>query len=127
MVRAAIGVLPGVGRIAIAGAQRFIASSAYASAVLHSHATTVATPQIQTAPTFEDVLLGLAFTAVTVALALLVVVPRRLRWAPDPFVSAWRSAARRLHELHSGHPGDYVTWLVVGAAALTAALALTLG
>jgi hypothetical protein len=55
------------------------------------------------------------------------VVPRRLAWAPDAFVSAWRTAARRLHELHNGHPGDYVTWLVAGTAALTAVLAVTLG
>ena len=72
-------------------------------------------------------LLGLAFTVVTVLLALLVVVPRRLAGAPDALVSAWRTGARRLHELHNGHPGDYVTWLVAGAAALTAVLALTLG
>ena len=72
-------------------------------------------------------LLGLAFTLVTVLLALLVVVPRRLAGAPDTLVSAWRTTARRLHELHNGHPGDYVTWLVAGAAALTAVLALALG
>jgi multicomponent Na+:H+ antiporter subunit D len=123
----AIGVLPGVGRIAVAGAARFQASAAYASAVLGGRATTVAVPRLETTPTLEDVLLGLAFTVVTVLLALLVVVPRRLAWAPDAFVSAWRTAARRLHELHNGHPGDYVTWLVAGTAALTAVLAVTLG
>jgi multicomponent Na+:H+ antiporter subunit D len=123
----AIGVLPGVGRIAVAGAARFEASTAYASAVLGGRATTVAVPRLETAPTLEGVLLGLAFTLVTVLLALLVVLPRRLAWAPATFVSAWRTGARRLHELHSGHPGDYVTWLVAGTAALTAALAVTLG
>ena len=84
-------------------------------------------PRIHTTPTLEDVLLGLVFTAVTASLALLVLAPRRLPGAPDAIVSAWRSGARHLHELHSGHPGDYVTWLVAGAAALTAALAVTLG
>ena len=123
----AIGVLPGVGRIAVAGAARFVASAAYASAVLSGRATTVAAPRIETAPTLEDVLLGLAFTIVTVLLALLVVLPERLAGAPDTFVSAWRTGARHLHELHNGHPGDYVTWLVAGAAALTAVLAVTLG
>jgi hypothetical protein len=87
----------------------------------------VAVPRIHTAPTLEDVLLGLAFTAVTVALALLVLAPRRLPGTPDAIVSAWRSGERRLRELHSGHPGDYVTWLVVGAAGLTAVLAVALG
>jgi multicomponent Na+:H+ antiporter subunit D len=123
----ALGVLPGVGRIAVAGAARFEASAAYASAVLSGRATTVVAPRIHTAPTLEDVLLGLAFTVVTVSLALLVVVPRRLAGAPDAFVSAWRTGARRMHELHNGHPGDYVTWLVAGAAALTGVLAVTLG
>jgi multicomponent Na+:H+ antiporter subunit D len=122
-----IGLLPGVGRIAVAGAARFEASAANTSAVLGGRATTVAVPRIETAPTLEDVLLGLAFTLVTVLLAVLVVVPRRLGWAPDAFVSAWRTTARHLHELHNGHPGDYVTWLVAGAAALTAVLAVTLG
>ena len=123
----AIGLLPGVGRIALAGAARFEASAAYTSAVLRGRATTVAVPRMAAAPTLEDVLLGFVFTFVTVALALLVVVPRRLAGAPEALVSAWRTAARRLHELHNGHPGDYVTWLVAGAAALTAVLAVTLG
>jgi multicomponent Na+:H+ antiporter subunit D len=123
----AMGLLPGVGRIAVAGAARFEATTEYVSAVLSGRATTVAVPRIHTAPTLEDVLLGLAFTVVTLALALLVVVPRRLAWAPDTFVAAWQTGARRLHELHNGHPGDYVTWLVAGAAALTAVFALTLG
>jgi multicomponent Na+:H+ antiporter subunit D len=123
----AIGVLPGVGRIAVAGAARFEASAAYASAVLDGRATSIATPRIHTAPTLEDVLLGLAFTAITVALGLLVLAPGRLTWAPAAVVSAWRTISRRLHELHSGHPGDYVTWLVAGGAAITAAMVLTLG
>jgi multicomponent Na+:H+ antiporter subunit D len=123
----AIGVLPGVGRLAVAGAARFEATAAYGSAVLAGRVTSVAVPQIDTAPTLQDVLLGLVFTVVTAALALLVLAPRRLPGAPDTLVSAWRSVARFMHELHSGHPGDYVTWLVVGAAALTAVLAVTLG
>jgi hypothetical protein len=27
--------------------------------------------------------------------------------------------ARGLHALHSGHPGDYIAWLTVGAAVFT--------
>jgi multicomponent Na+:H+ antiporter subunit D len=123
----AIGVLPGVGRLAVAGAARFEATAAYGSAVLRGRVLPVAMPRIHTAPTLEDVLLGLAFTVVTASLALLVLVPQRLPWAPAALVSASHAGARRLHELHSGHPGDYVTWLVAGAAALTAALAVTLG
>ena len=59
----AIGVLPGVGRIAVAGAARFEASGLYASAVLGGRATSVAVPRLETAPTLEDVLLGFAFTS----------------------------------------------------------------
>src|SRR6202012_4751859 len=122
----ALGLRPGVGRIAVAGAARLEAGAAYHAAVLGGRATTVSAPAIS-GPTLEDVLLGLLFSAVTVSLALLVLAPRRLPGAPDALTSAWQTTTRRLHQLHSGHPGDYLTWLVVGAAGLTAGLALTLG
>ncbi|MFF0223859.1 complex I subunit 5 family protein [Streptomyces sp. NPDC004629] len=58
------------------------------------------------------VLLGLLSTGLAVALACRAVVrPRRV---PAP---GW---AQRLRRLQSGHVGDYVAWLLLGAAALGA-------
>jgi multicomponent Na+:H+ antiporter subunit D len=122
----AIGLVPGVGRIALAGAQRFEAGGQYAAAVLSGHVAALPALDVPTAPTVEDIVLGLVITAVSVALGLLVVLPRRLPGMPDGVARVGRAGIRALHALHSGHPGDYVTWLVVGAAAVTAVLAFTL-
>lgn len=61
------------------------------------------------------ILLGLLSTAVAVGLAALAVTRPRLLAAPD-----WALPLRRLQ---SGHVGDYVAWLLVGAT-LLGALAL---
>ncbi|MEU2717396.1 complex I subunit 5 family protein [Streptomyces sp. NPDC007205] len=65
--------------------------------------------------TLPGVLLGLASTALAVALAGLAVTRPHWTAAPD-----W---ARPLRRLQSGHVGDYVAWLLVGAT-LLGALAL---
>jgi hypothetical protein len=41
-------------------------------------------------------------------------------------VDAVRAGSSRLRALHSGHPGDYVAWITVGAAAFGVLFALTL-
>ncbi|MEV5879046.1 complex I subunit 5 family protein [Streptomyces sp. NPDC052101] len=62
--------------------------------------------------TLQGVLLGLASAALAVALAGLAVTRPRWTAAPD-----W---ARPLRRLQSGHVGDYVAWLLVGATVLGA-------
>jgi multicomponent Na+:H+ antiporter subunit D len=123
----AIGVLPGVGRFALSGAQRFEATSAYAAAVLHAHVVALPTISTETAPTLQDVLSGAGFTVLMLLIALIVVLPRRL---PRPLAGAlrlWRAIARGLHALHSGHPGDYIAWVTVGAVMLVAVFSLSFG
>lgn len=123
----AIGVLPGVGRLALAGARRFEATSAYAAAVLRDHVVSLPAISTRTAPTLQDVLSGAGFTVLMLLIALIVVLPRRL---PQPLAGAlrlWRPIARGLHALHSGHPGDYVVWVTVGAVILVAAFSLSFG
>jgi hypothetical protein len=73
-----IGVVPGVERLALAGAQRFEATSAYSSTVLAGHESTLPSLSGLTGPTLRDVLSGVGFTLVTILLGLLVVLPRGL-------------------------------------------------
>lgn len=61
------------------------------------------------------VLLGLASTALGLALAAVAVTRPRLLAVPD--------RAQPLRRLQSGHVGDYVAWLLVGTT-LLGALAL---
>ncbi|OLT27728.1 hypothetical protein BJF79_42350 [Actinomadura sp. CNU-125] len=60
-------------------------------------------------------------SAVTVGLA--VVVAAAARGRPRPALRPTRGAVvrpvtRRLHDLHSGHIGDYAAWLTAGVAVL---------
>jgi multicomponent Na+:H+ antiporter subunit D len=115
----AVGVLPGVERLALAGAQRFTATSAYVSSVLDAHVPRLAALPAPASPSLQGILSGVGFTVITLLLALLVILPRALP-------ARAQQAAQLLHRLHSGHVGDYVTWLTVGAAVFIGALALTL-
>jgi multicomponent Na+:H+ antiporter subunit D len=123
----AIGIVPGVGRLALAGAQRFEATSAYAAAVLHGHALALPAVSVQTTPTLQDVLSGVGFTGLTLLFGLLVLLPRRLPGPMAGVVSLARVLARGLHALHSGHPGDYIAWLTVGAVIFIGVFALSFG
>jgi len=73
------------------------------------------------APDAADWVLGLGSAAAAVALAgagLAAAAPTRARGS--------RRLRNGLRSLHSGHPGDYVTWIVVGTAALGGVLGLGL-
>jgi hypothetical protein len=56
---------------------------------------------------------------VTLLVGLVVLLPRHLPRPLSPILRLWRLLARGLHALHSGHPGDYIAWLTVGAAVFT--------
>jgi multicomponent Na+:H+ antiporter subunit D len=71
------------------------------------------------------VLSGVAFTALTLLVGLLVLLPRRLPGPLSGVVRLWRALAHGLHALHSGHPGDYIAWLTVGAVIFTGVFALS--
>ncbi len=121
----AVGVLPGVGRLALAGAERFEHTSAYVSAVLAGHAGSVGSGRAPAPPSLRDVVSEIGFVIIALVVALVAVLPR-LAGAPAPARAAGDAVARHLHRLHSGHVGDYITWLVVGAAILTGVFALAL-
>jgi multicomponent Na+:H+ antiporter subunit D len=111
----AIGVLPDVQRLALAGAQRFMDSSAYVAQVLGGPVPVAHASSAITSPSLQDILSGVGFTVVASLLGLIVVLPRRLGALSTPV----RDVAGVLHRLHSGHVGDYVAWLTVGAVIFT--------
>jgi multicomponent Na+:H+ antiporter subunit D len=116
----AIGVLPGVQRLALAGAQRFEDTSAYVMAALGGHVPAVAPFSVSASPTLQDIVSGVGFSIVALLVGLVIVLPRRLGVAS----ASARAVARVLHGLHSGHVGDYVTWLTVGTVVFTGVFAL---
>ncbi|MEU9872890.1 complex I subunit 5 family protein [Actinomadura sp. NPDC048021] len=116
----AIGLLPG-GPVADA-ATLFADRDAYAALVLDGRLTHPHAP-----PAEPWTAAGLAGSAVTVLLALAVAAAgvRRAAHTPSaapsaraPLGRAVGAATRRLHELHSGHVGDYAAWLTAGVAVL---------
>jgi multicomponent Na+:H+ antiporter subunit D len=73
---------------------------------------------------------GIGYGLLSVALALLIAAaavlrPRLPGWALSA-ANTGRPALQRLRALHTGHVGDYVTWLLVGVVTLGAALAVSL-
>ncbi|MGW0212313.1 complex I subunit 5 family protein [Streptomyces sp. NPDC003233] len=100
----AVGAVPGFGDMVARSVNEAGSGGAQASAQWTAH----------------GILLSLASTALAVGLAGLAVTRPHWTAAPD-----W---ARPLRRLQSGHVGDYVAWLLVGATALGAlALPAVLG
>ena len=118
-----IGLVPGL-RDAVGGAAaRFVDGHGYAATVLRGRRPEDLA-DLAVSPGFSDVLLGLVTAGAAVGLAYLALA------APRPGlhrvgVSAGRAIAG-LRQLHSGYVGDYVTWLVAGAAVLGGLFAVTL-
>jgi multicomponent Na+:H+ antiporter subunit D len=58
--------------------------------------------------------------------ALLALFPARLPEGFRHLIALLVGSLARLRAVHSGHPGDYVTWITVGVAILGAVCAFTL-
>ena len=115
---------PGIADHAVQHAEHFVDRPAVARETLHG-AAPAPLPHVD-----EDVTAGnYAYGAASALLALLLAwlglyrrrIPRALRRALDATAGP---AVQRLKLLHDGVVGEYVTWLTVGAAALTGLLAL---
>jgi multicomponent Na+:H+ antiporter subunit D len=122
------GLVPGLVHRAEVGAEAFVDRDAYASAAFGDDPA-IATPPPREAPAHSAAFVGVLSAVaalVTAALGLFRrhLVPATLRaWvagAVNPGLSGLRG-------LHSGHVGDYVTWLVVGVSLLGGWLALAPG
>ncbi|WUH89242.1 complex I subunit 5 family protein [Streptomyces sp. NBC_00433] len=120
----AAGVFPGVGRAVASAAAAFQDRAGYLAQVSGLPAHAPAGPPPDAAWNVPGVLLGVLSTVLAVALACAAL--RRVSHAPGRLRAAVRLADRGLvlplRRLHSGHLGDYVTWLTVGLAGLLIAL-----
>jgi multicomponent Na+:H+ antiporter subunit D len=123
----AVGVVPSVGRACARAAVLFTDRAGYAAAV----AGRIPTPLGPAPPagwSTAGVLLGLFSVALAAAFAAAALwgpaVPwRRARRIRDAVLrTAWRVIVP-LRRLHSGHAGDYASWLAVGIAVLLAVVA----
>lgn len=107
--------LPGrFGHEVAAAAAGFCDRIGYRDRALTGHSAAPAVPDIGW--TAHGTMLGLVSATLAVALALLAVHAGTLaRYAESGPLTTSR---RTLHRLHSGHPGDYAAWLVLGCAAV---------
>jgi multicomponent Na+:H+ antiporter subunit D len=118
-----LSLVPGL-RAAFEGSgPAFVDRAGYAAAVLHGEAVRQG-GTVHLAPGAAEVVVGLVTAACACGLAYLSLAP------PTPRLHRVGVATGRaigwLRPLHSGYVGDYVTWLVVGAAVLGGVFAVTL-
>ena len=118
-----MGVVPGLRAAAGEAAAPFFDRAAYAAKVLHGQAAGAPAGTFP-APGIEEIFVGLLTVAGACGLAYLSLAPPRPRLqrvgVATGRVIAW------LRPVHSGYVGDYVTWLVAGAAVLGGVFAITL-
>jgi len=119
-----IGLVPGVRAAFEHAGQPFVDRAGYVAAVLHGQAARAGGGAATAAPGLGDVLVGLITVAGACGLAYLSLAPARARL--HQLGLATGRAIEWLRSLQSGYVGDYVTWLVAGAAVLGGAFALTL-
>ena len=117
----AVSVVPGLGQRLHAGASRFLDRAAYARLVLHGGSPAVehGLPFSLEHSSRETILYSIAGTVLAVLLAVTGLLRPQLARTFAPPVG-------ELKRLHSGVIGDYVTWFVVGTAAIGGVWALTL-
>ncbi|MCQ4084107.1 complex I subunit 5 family protein [Streptomyces sp. RB6PN25] len=123
----AVGVLPALAGSLARAARQFTDRTAYAAAVQgHAIAPAAAVPDVGWST--EGVALALASTVLAALLAAAAIWGPALAWrgmgtARAALRAAGRSVVLPLRRLHSGHLGDYVSWLVVGVALLLLVMA----
>jgi multicomponent Na+:H+ antiporter subunit D len=120
-----LGVAPRVEMLAKGAADRFQSYDEVWAVVLHG-ATPAPLPTPPPTPTSAASILyavGGAVGAILLAVAALT----SSKWnAPRPVERLADMISIRLQELHSGHVGDYVAWIVIGVAVLGGVFALVL-
>jgi multicomponent Na+:H+ antiporter subunit D len=122
----AVGAVPAVARAVGRAVETFLDGPGYVAQALHGAAAGTGPTPPEAGWTTTGVLLGLLSAALAVGLAALAL------WAPRLHGLARRAARPAaplltgLRRVHSGHVGDYVAWLFVGVAALTALVGLPL-
>jgi multicomponent Na+:H+ antiporter subunit D len=118
-----IGLVPGLRDSVERAAARFVDRAGYAETVLHGHASR-SSDVAAASPSALDVGLGGLTVGAAVGLAWLALAPARPGLHRIGVVAG--AGLGRLRALHTGYLGDYVTWLVAGAALLGGLFAATL-
>jgi multicomponent Na+:H+ antiporter subunit D len=124
----AVGLLPHLGSVVQDAAVRFQDQPAYNATVLFGRATAhpvALHPAESTAITVTDVLSGAGSALGALILAGLALYRRRiplLRRGPEPDLLL----ADPIRRFQSGVVNDYVTWIVIGTAAIGGILAVTI-
>jgi multicomponent Na+:H+ antiporter subunit D len=123
----ALGLIPGVAHAALRAATVLMDRAAYAAAVLQGSAGSAPHVPAPEPPGASDVLYALLSTAGAVCVAAIALFHERLpQLAPRALVRGAGGLVWRVRTLHSGHVGDYLAWVTVGASLLGGAFALTL-
>ncbi len=113
------GLVPGLAPAVTEAAVRFVDTPGYAARVLGA----AASPAAPAPPVHGPGATAFLYAAASVAAALAIAAAGlRANAAPRALVAV----GERVRDLHSGHPGDYVAWVAVGAAALGGLLAVAL-
>ncbi|MEA2362576.1 MAG: multicomponent Na+:H+ antiporter subunit [Thermoleophilaceae bacterium] len=118
-----IGFVPGLRESVERAAERFVDRAGYADTVLRGEAPREVAAAAAS-PGVLDVVLGAVSVAGALALAWLALAPARPGLHRIGVVAG--AGLGRLRALHTGYVGDYVTWLVAGAALLGGLFAVTL-
>ncbi|HEX6654362.1 MAG TPA: proton-conducting transporter membrane subunit [Thermoleophilaceae bacterium] len=118
-----MGVAPGLRAAAGDAAAPFFDRAGYAATVLHGQAGGAGGGAVPV-PGIGEVLVGLLTVAGACGLAYLTLAPRRPRL--HRLGVATGRAIAWLRPIHSGYVGDYVTWLLAGAAVMGGVFAVTL-
>ncbi|MHB1594860.1 MAG: complex I subunit 5 family protein [Streptosporangiaceae bacterium] len=122
----AAGLIPGSGQAFADAAQRFTDPGGYiGQALFHASAGTVHRDPAS-AWTGQGIGLDLAGVALAFGFAFLGLYRQRLPAALRRAAGPSRPVLSALHQVHSGHVGDYVAWLFTGIASLGALIGLPL-
>ncbi len=128
----AAGLWTGWAHVLVGAADRFEGTRGYAAQVLRGVRPPLAAHSVAAVAAAEALSWGWLPAALAVAgalaLALAILFRERLGRAwREPVVRGLALVLAPLKKAHSGHLGDYVTWLTVGVAAVGVAAALLLG
>jgi multicomponent Na+:H+ antiporter subunit D len=120
----AVGTVPELPRILAAAAARFTDRSGYVAQTLTATAPSApsADNAVPSGWTVSGTLLGAASAALAVATACAALFRYRLPSPGRRVTEGARKTVSALHTIHSGHIGDYITWMVVGVAGLAVLL-----
>jgi multicomponent Na+:H+ antiporter subunit D len=122
-----IALVPGLADHVQGAAAQLQDRPAYAATVLHGRPMAAAAPVHAAGPGALDWIYGTLSLTGALAIAAVALRSGRVRDAvPAGLGHMGDRALHLLRSLHSGHVGDYVTWLVVGTAVLGGLFAVSL-